>query len=75
MGLIHDIPTCADLVSRIEREAIETLQKTQNLLVDEVPSEKIQGKSGGQIQGSSDSMRSNKPNPGAQLWGIEKSKL
>ncbi|ORX96966.1 2-nitropropane dioxygenase [Clohesyomyces aquaticus] len=31
IGLIHDIPTCEELVSRIEREAAETMQQTQSL--------------------------------------------
>jgi NAD(P)H-dependent flavin oxidoreductase YrpB (nitropropane dioxygenase family) len=35
VGLINDIPTCADLVSRIEREAVESLKKAQSLIVDE----------------------------------------
>ncbi|KAF2496763.1 inosine monophosphate dehydrogenase [Lophium mytilinum] len=38
IGLIHDIPTCQVLISRIEREAIETLAKAQSLVVDEVKS-------------------------------------
>jgi len=32
MGLIHDIPTCEVLIKRIEREAIETMNRTQMLL-------------------------------------------
>ncbi|OCK84439.1 inosine monophosphate dehydrogenase [Lepidopterella palustris CBS 459.81] len=32
IGLIHDIPTCAELISRIEQEAIETLQKASSLV-------------------------------------------
>lgn len=35
IGLIHDIPTCADLLTRIEREAVEAMNKTQSLFVDE----------------------------------------
>lgn len=31
MGLIHDIPTCAELVTRIEREANETIQRLAQL--------------------------------------------
>lgn len=38
IGLIHDIPTCADLVKRIEREAEETLNKASALIV---PSSKL----------------------------------
>ncbi|KFZ18050.1 hypothetical protein V501_01375 [Pseudogymnoascus sp. VKM F-4519 (FW-2642)] len=29
MGLIHDVPTCAELISRIEREARETLARLE----------------------------------------------
>jgi NAD(P)H-dependent flavin oxidoreductase YrpB (nitropropane dioxygenase family) len=32
-GLIHDIPTCKDLANRLEREAIDTLSKTNSLVV------------------------------------------
>ncbi|KIV96966.1 hypothetical protein PV10_00776 [Exophiala mesophila] len=31
MGLIHDIPTCAELVTRVEREANETIERLVNL--------------------------------------------
>ncbi|KAL4883035.1 hypothetical protein BJY04DRAFT_185610 [Aspergillus karnatakaensis] len=31
IGVIHDIPTCGELLSRIEKEASETLAKTQSL--------------------------------------------
>ncbi|KAL2010476.1 hypothetical protein VTN00DRAFT_6283 [Thermoascus crustaceus] len=31
IGLIHDIPTCAELISRIEREAVEAMDKTRAL--------------------------------------------
>lgn len=30
MGLIHDIPTCAELLARVEREANEVLSNLQN---------------------------------------------
>jgi NAD(P)H-dependent flavin oxidoreductase YrpB (nitropropane dioxygenase family) len=33
IGLIHDIPTCEDLVKRIEREAEETLNKASALII------------------------------------------
>jgi NAD(P)H-dependent flavin oxidoreductase YrpB (nitropropane dioxygenase family) len=35
IGLIHDIPTCDELVKRIEREAVETFQAKQALYVPE----------------------------------------
>jgi len=31
IGLIHDIPTCADLLLRIEAEAIETIERSRKL--------------------------------------------
>ncbi|KAF2439246.1 inosine monophosphate dehydrogenase [Karstenula rhodostoma CBS 690.94] len=34
-GLIHDIPTCEDLAKRLEREAMDTLSKTNGLVVTE----------------------------------------
>merc|ERR1711877_36219 len=37
IGLIHDVPTCQDLVSRIEKEAIETLSSASSLIVDKQP--------------------------------------
>ncbi|CZR57170.1 related to FMN-dependent 2-nitropropane dioxygenase [Phialocephala subalpina] len=38
IGLIHDIPTCADLVKRIERDAEDTLNKASAFIV---PSSKL----------------------------------
>jgi len=77
--LIHDIPTCQDLVQRIEREAIESLNKTRSLLQDEVPHGQIAGK---QIQDPQadvtddrGSVAKNVNNPEAQIWGVGKSKL
>ncbi|WPG98332.1 Hypothetical protein R9X50_00112100 [Acrodontium crateriforme] len=32
IGLIHDIPTCDELLSRIEKEAVETLSKANSLI-------------------------------------------
>lgn len=65
IGLIHDIPSCAELISRIEREAIETLQKSTSLVVEE-----------GQVPASASStVGKNTNNPGAGVWGVGKSKL
>lgn len=44
VGLINDIPTCSDLVNRIEREAIESLSRVQSLIVDTQPAPDIRGK-------------------------------
>ncbi|KAF1969715.1 2-nitropropane dioxygenase family oxidoreductase [Bimuria novae-zelandiae CBS 107.79] len=35
IGLIHDIPTCEELVTRIEREALETLRAKRNLYIED----------------------------------------
>ncbi|KAG9884970.1 2-nitropropane dioxygenase, partial [Aureobasidium melanogenum] len=79
IGLIHDIPTCADLISRIEREALETINKAKSLYVDELPENDMEGKP---IQDPSAKPKSEhgtvgpkENNPEAQLWGIGKSKL
>ncbi|KAF7194234.1 NADH:quinone reductase [Pseudocercospora fuligena] len=50
IGLIHDIPTCQELVSRIEKEAIESLQKASSLIVDRQPEPDIRGKPASEIQ-------------------------
>jgi hypothetical protein len=65
IGLIHDIPTCSDLLTRIEREAIETSKKTQSLFIDE-NEEAVSAT--GTVEKSSN-------NPGAEIWGVGKSKL
>ena len=31
IGLIHDVPTCDVLVNRIEKEAVEAMEKTRKL--------------------------------------------
>jgi len=41
IGLIHDIPTCQSLITRNEREASETLNKAQTLIVDEQAKSKL----------------------------------
>ncbi|CAG7925527.1 unnamed protein product [Penicillium olsonii] len=40
IGLIHDIPTCADLLTRIEREAVEAMGRTKSLYTD-APASKL----------------------------------
>lgn len=44
IGLIQDIPTCADLVGRIEKEAVETLNSKVKLFVEEQPEPDIRGR-------------------------------
>ncbi|KAF2152956.1 inosine monophosphate dehydrogenase [Myriangium duriaei CBS 260.36] len=75
MGLIHDIPTCHDLVTRIEREAIEALKKSQALLVDEVPHGQIAGKGAEHVQAGDNKTPAKGKNGEAEVWGIGKSKL
>jgi hypothetical protein len=73
IGLIHDIPTCNDLVHRIEEEALATIKKTQSLIVDKQPEPDIVGKP----MGDESANPNNKgKGPGeAQIYGIEKAKL
>ncbi|CAI7626759.1 unnamed protein product [Penicillium glandicola] len=40
IGLIHDIPTCEVLLTRIEKEALETMARTRSLFTD-APSSKL----------------------------------
>ncbi|KAK5149084.1 hypothetical protein BJ546DRAFT_41199 [Cryomyces antarcticus] len=86
IGLIHDIPTGAELVHRIEAEAVETLSKATSLIVseDELPGtetiagKKVQdpsaGKSNAGEPGNS-TVGKDQNNPGAEIWGVGKSKL
>lgn len=63
--MIHDIPTNEELLKRIEREAVETLRQNQTLFVED-GQEPV-------AAGASKDKKSN--NPGAEIWGIGKSKL
>ncbi|KAJ5089131.1 hypothetical protein N7532_007815 [Penicillium argentinense] len=40
IGLIHDIPTCAVLLDRIEKEALEAMQRSQSLVTN-APASKL----------------------------------
>ena len=64
IGLIHDIPSCKQLIERIEREAEETLERIRSLVPDGTPSKRTDGKVG-----------PNTNNPEAELWGVGKSRL
>ena len=77
--MIHDIPTCDELVKRIEKEAVDTLKHASALITDDVPHDGIAGK---QVQDPNANpksehgkVNSNVNNPEAQLWGVGKSKL
>jgi len=65
IGLIHDIPTCEELVKRIERDAEETLNKASSLIIgnDQIP------------KTASGTVGKNTNNPGAEIWGVGQSKL
>jgi len=67
IGLIHDIPSCEDLVSRIEREAEETLNKASSLIVGN------EGRRRGEPPPGE--VGKNMNNPEAEMWGIGKTKL
>jgi hypothetical protein len=75
--LIHDIPTCKDLCERIEREAVGTLQKAQSLFVPEtaVPDETNTVDRSVHVEGGPNLSKPGQNQPGAEVWGIGKSKL
>jgi len=56
IGLIHDIPTCEELLNRIEKEAVQAMQQSQALYI-------------------SSSVEKTTNNPGAEIYGVGKSKL
>jgi hypothetical protein len=74
IGLIHDIPTCHDLVHRIEQEALDTLKKTQSLIVDKQPEPDIIGKPMGDLKANPKSEQNKAPGV-AQIYDIGKAKL
>ncbi|KAF2646914.1 inosine monophosphate dehydrogenase [Massarina eburnea CBS 473.64] len=65
IGLIHDIPTCEELLTRIEREAFETMKTNQSLYVEK----------GDKPVSPTGTVGKNTNNPGAEVYGIGKSKL
>ncbi|KAK1060901.1 hypothetical protein LTR74_011477 [Friedmanniomyces endolithicus] len=75
IGLIHDIPTCEELISRIETEAIQTLSKASNLIVDKQPEPDIAGKPMGDMPANPSSDHNKKVPGEAQIYDIGKSKL
>ena len=86
VGLIHDVPTCKELVERIEREAEETLVKTASLMTigggsEAWPEPEVEtrgsslssaGKAGPETPGMVDASVNN---PSAEIWGVGKPKL
>ncbi|RMX89927.1 hypothetical protein D0868_14590 [Hortaea werneckii] len=75
IGLIHDVPTCQHLVSRIEKEAIETLSSASSLIVDKQPEPDIAGKPLGDTTSDPRSDHNKKVPGEAQIYDIGKSKL
>lgn len=68
IGLIHDVPSCRELVERIEREAEETLERAGSLVVG-------RGSRPRERQPPPGEVGKDVNNPGAELWGIGKQKL
>ncbi len=68
IGLIHDIPSCQELLERIEREAEATLEKASSLIVGH--GSRARGR-----QPPTGEVGEDMNNPGAELWGIGKQKL
>ncbi|KAL9598618.1 MAG: hypothetical protein Q9219_004363 [cf. Caloplaca sp. 3 TL-2023] len=87
IGLIHDIPTCKDLIERIEREAEETLIKATSLITSSAseawpePSQSsdktMNPSSAGDKAGpeTPETVGANVNNPSAEIWGVGKPKL
>ena len=65
IGLIHDIPSCKELVERIEREAEETIKKAGSLIVG----------GGSSADPPPGEVGENMNSPGAEIWGVGQSKL
>ncbi|KAL6722302.1 hypothetical protein ACLMJK_001409 [Lecanora helva] len=83
IGLIHDIPSCEDLVQRIEKEAEETLRRGVGLIVGgeggagrgEGRGEGGQGEGRGKGEPPRANVEPNVNNPQAEMWDIGKTKL
>lgn len=69
IGLIHDVPTCGELMERIEREAEEVVGRVGKLVVGKGPT--------GRVEPPVGEVGRNMNNPGAEIWdvGSGKSKL
>ena len=65
IGLIHDIPSCGELVARIEREAEEAVGRVGALI----------SKKGVDREGRGKKVGDDENNPQAEVWAIGKSKL
>ncbi len=75
MGLIHDIPTCYELLNRIEREAVTNMQRLTGMVQDEnTLAEPVNNHTQSHMS-STDNTSTKINNPAAEIWGIGKSKL
>lgn len=72
IGLIHDIPTCEELVKRIEKEAEDTLKKASSLIISDEKTTTTTT-----TAAAAGTVGRNANNPGAEIWGVGggKSKL
>lgn len=68
IGLIHDVPSCDELVKRIEREAEETINNASSLIVGHEKRNPGGEPPPGEVG-------KNMNNPGAEIWGVGKTKL
>lgn len=67
IGLIHDVPTCKELIERIEKEAEDTIEKTGSLMT--------KGKGGSAVVKEDGTVGPDVNNPQAEVWAIGKSRL
>ena len=76
---VIDIPSCKDLIQRIECDAEETLKKATSLIIESEDARSIADSSPTSTSTSPDpptgTVGKNMNNPGAEIWGVGKSKL
>ena len=72
-----DIPSCKDLIQRIERDAEETLKKATSLIIESESesSSSTTGPTSTSPDPPTGTVGKNMNNPGAEIWGVGKSKL
>ncbi|KAL8634656.1 MAG: hypothetical protein Q9228_007757, partial [Teloschistes exilis] len=88
IGLIHDIPTCANLITRIEKEAEQTLIRASSLITSTATSPSTSPSPPPSATSHTPSSTTEKAgpenpgtvgrginNPAAEIWGVGKPKL
>ena len=75
IGLIHDIPSCKELVERIEKEAEGTLGRIGELVFPGGGKDERERERGSGREAEPGEVGRDMNNPGAELWGIGKQKL